>query len=187
MTDRNTPQVALPSPPVITLASRISAGAAVRMTGSTNPATGNNPFAINDMLAFPFVLSAATTIYKAFWQNGSVAGSSYALAVYNAEFVLLGQSTPTTGVTNNSTQVVTLAMKLPPGLFYCAMASDSGTVNRLFRWSVTTLGAGMWKSFGCWRQASVTVATLPNPAAPVACNNVGFPVYGLITRSGFDV
>ena len=34
---------------------------------------------------------------------------------------------------------------------------------------------------------SITVGSLPNPATPVACTAISFPLFGLITRTGFDV
>lgn len=180
-------QIPLPTAPVITFGSRHSLGATIRCTGIATPASGANPFAANDMLAFPFVLNDPTSINKVFWVNGSTASSNCSVAIYDADYVKLGETASTAQSGASVPQSVSLARKLNPGLYYLALAHDSATTNRLFRWSINTHGAGMWKMAGCWRQASVTLGTLPNPAVPVACNNIAFPVFGLITRTVFDV
>lgn len=187
MSDRgNDPIRDLPPPPVITIASRPAVGPGLGRINSGLAASGANPFAIGDMLAFSFVITAPTPIavVKAFWCNGTAAGGNYATAIYDADFVKIVQSASTGGSGNSVPQSVAMAAKIPAGLYYAALASDSATTQRLFRWSAS---APQWKAFGCWRQASVTLATLPNPATPVACTNVGFPVFGLITRTVFDV
>jgi hypothetical protein len=182
----NTPVSDLPVPPVITMASRLSIGAGVGRLGST-PVTGTSPFAANDMLAFPFTLPSLTSIYRGFWINGSTVGNSISMAIYDADYNLLAQTASTGQATISAPQSAVMTAKLSPGLYYCAMAHDSATTNHFVRWSVLTFGAGIWKMLGCWRQASVTLGSLPNPATPVACNNVGFPVCGLLTRSDFNI
>jgi hypothetical protein len=140
------------------------------------------------MLAFPFVLDVATSVNKMFWNNGSSVGGNYSTAIYDADFALLAQTASTAGAGSASVpQVVTLAARLGPGLYYAVLAHDSATTNRLMRWSIATLGAGYWKMAGCWRQASITLGALPATATPVACNNIAFPVFGLITRTVFDL
>lgn len=177
----------LPTAPVITLASRHSAGAAVRFSGAGGAASGANPFAANEMLAFPFTLTAPTLMNKVFWVNGSSVANNCSVGLYNADFELLAE-TASTGLSGASVpQVVTLTRRLSPGLYYLALAHNSATTNRLFRWSFATLGDEMWRILGCWRQASITLGALPATATPVACNNVGFPLFGLITRTVFDV
>lgn len=179
---------ALPTSPIITPISRHSLGGALVKAGAGTVASGANPFASNEMLAFPFVLTAPiTTVNKVFWLNGSAAGGNLSAAIYNADFTLLVQIASTGGASNSVPQVVSLAAKLAPGLYYAALASDNGTTNRLGRWSLATTGAGFWKMAGCWRQASITVGSLPATATPVACSNIAFPLFGLITRTVFDV
>lgn len=182
----NVPVRDLPAPPVITIASRVSVGAALGKFGAPQPASGGSPFAANDMNAFPFILTAPTKIEKAFWVNGSAAGSNYASAIYDADYNKLIQSASTGGTGNSVPQAVAMAIKLPAGLYYCALATDASVTDRLFRWVLATTGPGFFKMFGCWRQASVTLATLPNPATPVAINLAAYGLHGLITRSVFD-
>lgn len=176
--------VRTPTPPVITLASNAVVD---KISIGGTAATGANPFAANEMLAFPFVLTSLTRIEKVFWVNGSSASSNCSIAIYNADYVLLNQTASTAQSGASAPQPIALATKLSPGLYYCALAHDSATTNRLFRWSITTTGAGFWKMMGCWRQASITLGSLPATATPIACNNVGFPLFGLITRTVFDV
>lgn len=179
----------LPSSPTIHLGSRHGVGAGMRLhSTASGPASGANPFAVNDMLAFPFMLSApSTSINKAFWVNGTAAGGNSSVAIYDADFVMLAQSASTGGSGASVPQSVACTAKLGPGTYYCALAHDSTTSGRFFRWTVATTGAGFWMLAGCWKQSSVTVGALPNPATPVACTDVGFPLFGLITRTVFDV
>lgn len=178
----------MPTAPVITIGSRHSLGQSTRMSASGAAASGATTFAANDLLAFPFTLTAPiTNIYKAFWLNGSVPAGNFSVGVYDADYVLLGQTASTAAGTASLPSAVTLALKLRPGLYYCGLAHSTTGTNEVFRFTVTTLGAGFWKMFGCWKQASVTLATLPNPATPAAYSNVGFPIFGLITRTVFDV
>lgn len=189
MTDRaNIPYRDMPTPAVITIASRVSVGAGLRASGLATPASGASPYAALDLLAFPILLTAPTYIYKAFWVNGATVGGNTSVGIYDADYRLITQTASTLNSgTASLPQAVTLVTKLPVGLYYVAMAHDSATTAHYFRWSLATLGIGFLKMLGCWRQASVTLATLPNPAVPVVVNNIAFPVYGLITRSGFDV
>lgn len=190
MTDRvHIPVAIMPSPYVITMHGRCSAGAAIARTGTTISASGTNPFNANEQLAFPFQLDCPTTIYKAAWMNGSAAGGNFSVAVYDADFKLLAQTASTAGSGNSVPQVAALTstVKLPPGLYYAALAHDSTTNNRVHRWTVTNVGTLMWNGMGCWREGSVTVGSQPATATPVACTNVGFPHFGLITRSGYDL
>jgi hypothetical protein len=181
----------LPTEMVITIASRTGAGGAMVRIGPGAPASGASPFTANDMLGFAFRLTAPSTpIYKGFWLNGSAAGGNTAVAIYDAAFTKLVQTASTAGSGNSVPQSVAWSggtIKLGPGLYYAVLAHDSATTNRFFRWSIATTGAAYWKALGCFRQASITVGSLPATATPVVCNNVAFPVFGLITRSGFDV
>jgi hypothetical protein len=183
----NVPLLALPVPSVVTAASRIAIGSGLVRIGATNPSSGASPFTSGDMLAYPFVLTAMTTIYKGFWVNGTSAGNNAVVAIYDADYNLLVQSAPTGLSGTSAPQAVTMVAKLPAGQYYCVLAHDSGTTNRFFRYSINTIGASMWRSFGCWKQASTTLASLPNPATPAACTNIAFPMFGFITRSNFDV
>lgn len=178
---------ALLTAPVISPASRHSMTAGMSLVALSTVGSGTNPFSANEMLAFPFVLNADTSVNKVFWLNGSAASSNCSVAIYNADFVLLGQTASTAQSGASVPQSVSLACKLSPGLYYAALAHDSATTNRLFRWSQATTGVGVWKMAGCWRQASITLGSLPSTATPVAYTSVGFPVFGLITRTVFDV
>lgn len=180
--------IGLPTAPLIHLASRHSLGSGLARTGTATFGSGASPFAANDMLAFPFVLTTRTPIAKLFWWNGTSAGGNTSMAIYDPDFVKLVQTSSTANSGSSVPQAVALTnIRLDPGLYYCAIAHDSATTNRYFRWTITTGGVGMWKFAGCWRQASVTLATLPTTATPVACNNIAFPVCGLITRTVFDL
>lgn len=174
----------MPTFPVIMPASECALGSYVERAGG-EATSGANPFAANEMIAFPFRLTAPVTpVNKGFWLNGSSAGSNYSMAIYNADYVRVVQSASTGGSGANVPQAVSLTAKLSPGLYYCALASDAATTNRLFR---VASNAPTWKVLGCWKQASITVGSLPSTATPVAYTATTMPIYGLITRTVFDV
>lgn len=180
----------LPSWPIITL-ERVnhSVGAdGVIWISTVAAASGASPFdAANEMLAFPFVLWQTTPMNKVWVYNGSSPGDNFSIGLYDADFKLLAETASTGGSGASDAQTVTLQRKLSAGLYYLALAADNATTNRYFRWTVATLGASYWKMFGCWKQASITLGALPNPATPVACTNIAFPYFGLITRTVFDL
>lgn len=192
MTDRSprTGTIPLPSRPIITMErGDHSIGAdGLSGLGSASAASGASPFnAANEMVAFPFVLWKPTEIFKGFVYNGSSAGGNFSLAIYDADFNVCAQTASTGGTGASAPQTVSLPAKLAAGSYYVAMAADNNTTNRYFRWTIATVGAGLWKMCGCWRQASITVGSLPSTATPVAYTNVAFPLFGLITRSNFDL
>lgn len=182
----------LPAPPLITLASRCALGGAISRTGAGAAASGVSPWsdAANCLLAFPFVIEQQTGFYKGFWVNGSAAGGNSQVAIYDEAFALLTSNTSTAGSGASVPQSVVWAsgsvpLLLPPGLYYAAMAHDATTTNQVFRWSVGTAG-NFWQAMGCWRQSGITLSALPSTATPGDMTNVGFPVFGLVTRTVFD-
>jgi hypothetical protein len=180
----------LPTAPTITLASRHSAGMMTRLANLGVVASGVSPWsaAANDLLAFPFTLTApVTNINKVFWVNGTAAGGNTSIGIYDANYVLLAETASTAGSGNSLPQVVSLPLRLGPGLYYCAIAHNATTTNRFYRWSLATVGNGFLKAMGCWRQASVTVGALPATATPTVCTNIAFPLFGTINRTVFDV
>jgi hypothetical protein len=183
----------LPTAPTITLASRHAGGGGgnmIRLVSPGAPASGVSPWsaAANDLLAFSFTLTAPiTNVNKVFWINGSAAGGNTSIGIYDADYVLLAQTASTAGSGNSLPQVVSLPLRLGPGLYYCAIAHNATTTNQFQRWSLATTGTAFWKMMGCWRQASVTVGALPATATPTAITNIAFPVFGTINRTGYDV
>ena len=179
----------MPSHPIIAMerAFHSVGGGAIDLLGTTVASSGASPFTANDMLAFPFVVWATTQIYKGWVLNGTSAGGNFSIGIYDADYNRVAQSASTGGSGNLAPQMVTLSAKLSAGLYYVAMAADNATSDRYSRWSVATIGAIHWKMMGCWRHASITVGSLPDPATPVVCSNVAFPYFGLITRSAFDM
>lgn len=188
MSDRgNRPPGALPSPPVIMFASRNAAGASIRPQMSVAPGSGSGPFSVaNEVQSFPFVLSApSTSINKGFWLNGSSAGSTSSISIWDADFNKIIESATATGSGNSVPQMVALAVKLPPGLYYCGLAHNSTTTNHFFRWQGSF--TGNWAMMGCWKQGSITVGSLPATATPTAPTAGTWGVFGLTTRTVFDV
>jgi hypothetical protein len=179
----------LPTPPVITMGSRNSVAGCTTRPNQTVPASGTNPFnAANEMVAYPFCITDTVTVYKGFWVNGSSIGGNSSLAIYNSENVQLVQSASTLNAGASSPQSVAMQVSLSPGVYFAAMASNTGTTtNRYFRWSIATTGAVFWRAYGCWRQAGITLGSLPATATPVGYTNIAMPIFGLITRSNFDV
>lgn len=177
------------SPPTITPASRLSIGGAMRMSNPGAPATGASPFAGNDILAFPFTLETDTTFYKGFWVNGSSAGGNSEVGIYDEAFNKIVTTGSVAGSGNSAPQAaaLTATTALPSGFYYAIMAHSVSTTNQIQRWSVTTFGTGLWQAAGCWRQASITLGSLPATATPADIANDGFPLFGLITRSAYDV
>lgn len=182
----------LPSPPTIHFGSRIAAGGyALARSGAGAPASGVSPWsdAANTVIAFPFTLEATTTFYKGFAVTGSAAGSNFNIGLYDENYALLASTGSVSGGAVASVPVVgalTATVRLPPGLYYAGMLSNATTTNRWHRWSVATLGTGFWMGCGCWKYAD-DVTTLDATATPADLTNVAFPLFGLITRSVFDV
>lgn len=180
----------LPSPPVITLGCRLGIPS-MRSMVNTGATSGASPWsdAANCLLAFPFVLEApTTTFYKGFWCNGSAAGSNAEVGIWNEAYEKITTTGSVGGSGNNVPQSAALAstVTLPPGLYYAGMASNSTTTNRYMRWSVTG-NLRFMTLLGCWRQSGITLGSLAATATPGALTNAGWPLFGLITRSGFDV
>ncbi len=182
----------MPSPPTITPASRCAIGTTVSRFATTNaPATGISPWsdAADTVLAFPFVLEQTTPFYKVFWLNGSgTIGGTRDIAIYDAAFNFIvgtGAATSATGVNAIQTIALTATTTLPPGLYYAGMGCSVTTTNNVIRWSIATIGIALWMAAGCWKTTDANPINLN--ATPADLTNVAFPIFGLITRSGFDV
>lgn len=178
-------------PPLISLVSRCSAGGAMMRFGIGAVASGASPWsdAANCLLAFPFVVESPTLVNKFFWTNGASVGGNSEIVLYDAAFAKVGTSTGSVAGSGagvpQSTAPTGGAFTIPPGLYYAAMAHDATTTGQLVRWSAGTAG-NFWQAMGCWRQASITLGSLPATATPGDMTNVGFPLFGIITRTVFD-
>lgn len=181
----------MPSPPVITLGSRGSLGSAVRVSNTSSAASGVSPWsdAADTVLAFPFVIETQTVFYKGFWVNGSgTLGGTRDVAIYDDTYkFIVGTGAATAPVGASVPQVVafTATTTLPPGLYYAGMGCSVTTTGNQFRWSVATIGTQLWQAAGCWKFADANPLNLD--ATPADLTNVAFPLFGLITRSVFDV
>lgn len=182
----------LVSPPIISPASRLSFGGALSRLGVGAAASGASPYsdAANAMLAFPFCLEVATTIQKGFLLNGTAGGGASEIGIYDDAFNRLCTTNTFTPAVNSvpTSQAMATVVTLPPGLYYGALAHGATTTGQLFRWSVATIGIGLWQSLGCFRQAAVTPGSpgLPATATPADITTISFPVFGFITRTVFD-
>jgi hypothetical protein len=184
---------ALPTPPMVTFASRCSLGMVRSISGAA--ATGVSPWsnAANALLAFPFVLEAPTTFYRGFWVNGSAAGGNSEVGIWDEDYNKICTTGSVAGSGNSVPQSTAFtggvfgSYGLPPGLYYAGMAHDATTTNQLFRWSVATHGAAAWQAEGCWREAGVTLGSLAATATPGDMTNIAFPLFGLITRADYTV
>jgi hypothetical protein len=181
----------LPSPPTITLSSRLALGGAISRMGVGAAASGISPWsdAADFVLAFPFVLEApSTTFYKGFWVNGTAAGGNSDVAIYDEAYSLITSTGSVGGTGNSVPQAAALGttVTLPPGRYYAGMSHSATTTNQLFRWSIATTGIAFWMAAGCWK-FSDNVPISSATATPADLTNVAFPVFGLITRSAFDV
>jgi hypothetical protein len=158
---------------------------------ATVPASGASPWsdAANCLLAFPFVLESQTTFYKGFWVNGSAAGGNTEVGIWDDAFNKLVTTGSVAGASNSVPQAAAFASSatptLSPGRYYAGIAHSATTTNQLFRWSAGTAG-NYWQALGCWRQSGITLGSLAATATPGDMTNAGFPLFGLITRSGFD-
>lgn len=178
------------SPPTITMSSRLAAGGGMVRAGAGGAASGASPWsgAADVVLAFPFVLESQTAFTKVFWVNGSAAGGTADVAIYDDAYrLIVGTGAATTCVGNNVPQAVALTATttLPPGLYYAGMTKNDTTTGRVFRWSLATTGAAFWQALGCWKSTDAGPINLD--ATPADMTDVAFPVFGLITRSVFDV
>lgn len=181
----------LASPPVITAASRLALGGSLHgvVANRTGAASGASPWsdAADTVLAFPFVLESDTSFYKVFWVNGSgTLGGTRDVAIYDDAFSFIvgtGAATAASGVSVPQVVALTATTKLPPGLYYAGMGCSVTTTGNQLRW-VAGL-ASLWQAAGCWKFADANPINLN--ATPADMTNVAFPLFGLITRSGFDV
>lgn len=183
---------ARPSPMVITAGSFNAIGPSMsRVLSGGVPASGVSPWsdAANSMLAFPFWLAAPTTIYKVFWVNGSAAGGNSSIGIYDAESLAkLVECASTAGSGNSVPQAVDVTdTTIGPGMYYAAMAHDATTTNQLFRWSTGASAGAHFQALGWFKHASVTLGNLPATATPADLTNIAVPLFGVITRSVFDV
>lgn len=183
---------ALPSPPVITIASRLSLGHALLRTATATAASGASPWsdAAGTVLAFPFILERDTTFYKVFWVNGAgTIGGTRDVAIYDENYnLIVGTGAATSASGTSVPQVVALSATtmLPPGLYYAGMGCSVTTTGNQFRWSIATAGIELWMAAGCWKYADANPIS-DATATPADITNIAFPVFGLITRSVFDV
>lgn len=178
----------LPSPPTIVPGSRVSCTPMRSLT--SGPASGASPWsdAANTILAFPFVLEATTTIYKGFAVTGASPGSNFEVGILDASYNKIVSSGTTAGGAVASVPVMAdlTDTTLPPGLYYTAMSCDATTTGRWTRWAPTN-GIAYLMSLGCWKQAAAGPGSFPTTATPADLTNLAFPLFGLITRSVFDV
>lgn len=182
----------MPSPPTITAASRLSLGAAIRgFSASASAGSGASPWsdAANTVLFFPFVLEATTTFYKGFAVTGASPGSNFEVGIVDDAYAKITSSGTIAAGAVASVPVVAdfTDVKLPPGLYYAGMSCDATTTGRWTRWSLATIGAAFWAGMGCFKHAAGAPGSFPSTATPADYSNSGFPLFGLITRSVFDV
>ncbi len=179
----------LASPPIITLASRCSAGGAISRLGLGAAASGASPWsdAANCLLAFPFVIESPTTFYKGMWVNGGSVGGNSEVGLWDASFnkIVTTGSIAGSGASVPQSTALSSTVTMPPGLYYAGMAHDATTTGQLIRWSVATIGIALFQGLGCWRQSGITLGSLGATATPGDLTNVAFPVFGLITRTVF--
>lgn len=182
----------LPSPPTITPASRLAlTGTFLYKAVSATAGSGISPWsdAANTLLAFPFVLEVQTTFYKGFCMTGSAAGGNFEVGILDDSYAkIVSSGSVSAGVTASVPVVADFTdVTLPPGLYYAGMSSSITTTNAWTRWSVGTVGIALWMSVGCWKMAASGPGSFPTTATPADITNVAFPLFGLITRSVFDV
>jgi len=178
------------SPPVITLLSRLSL-APVRSISTSTFASGTSPWsdAANTLLAFPFVLEAQTTIYKGFAVTGAgTISNNFEIGILDADYnKLVSSGSVSAGSTVNIPVMADITDTiLPPGQYYAGMSCSVTTTGQWFR--LAGVNNFAWQALGCWKQASAGPGSFPSPTAtPADLTNVAFPLFGLITRSVFDV
>lgn len=180
----------LDSPPLITLGSRLAAGAGLRMLGAGAASSGASPWsdAANSVLAFPFVLEKQTTIYKGFGVTGTSPSGNFEVGIFDDAFAkIVSSGSVAAGAVASIPVMADLTdTTLSSGLYYAGMSFDATTTNRWFRWSVATTGTAFWQLLGCFKHASAAPGSFPSTATPADMTNVAFPLFGLITRSVFD-
>lgn len=182
-----------PSPPIISPACRLSLGCQLLRFTFNSPASGASPWsgAANVLKAVPFVLEAKTTFYKAYWGMGAAGGTANReVGIWDDAYNKIVTTGAVAGDNSNSVpQVAALSatVTLPPGPYYMGMAFAATTTGTNHRWSLATLGTMNTRAMGLWAQASITLGSLAATATPVVHDNLAIPVFGLITRSVFDV
>lgn len=141
-------------------------------------ASGTWPVA-NAALYFPLRLERTFIVANIFWVNGATVLNTYHFdaGLYTPGGVRLASTGSTAQGTATSVQSVALAVTLPPGLYYLALACDttSATVHRLAH-SISSNRAS-----GALYQASAFVLPASATFATYAANYT--PVIGISSRS----
>lgn len=184
-----------PAPPIIHAGSQCALGAMAVGAAQTGAlVSGASPWsdAADFILCYPFVLDAPTPVYKVWWWNGSSVGSNYDIAIYDEGYNFIASTGASTAGSGSAglPQAVALSatVVLSPGRYYCGMVCNATTTNRVTRWSITTYGAGFWMAAGCFKSNATDTPPIASSAiTPADYTNVAFPVFGLITRTGFDL
>ncbi len=135
-------------------------------------------------LYYPVRIVAPGTIYQLFWQNGATVGTdTVQMALYLPDGTDGGPSTRIingTGIVSSGANVCQYDditnYPISPGNYWLALLS-SGTTTTFFRGSFATFGRGT----GIYSQLSL--ASLPNPAVPIASTIGYYAVCGLVMRS----
>ena len=151
--------------------------------GNFSPSSGAW-FAAQRALYYPVRVPMPGTVYKLFWLNGATVGTDTVQAgLYLPDGTDGGPSTRVingTGAVSSGTNACQYDditdFPIAPGWYWFALLS-SGTTTTVFRGNYANLGRGA----GIYMQSSL--ATLPNPAVPIASTTGVYAVCGLVMRS----
>lgn len=140
-------------------------------------------FSANDPILIPFVVNDPVTVYQLGWFNGSAAGDSVDVGIYNTSFARLISTGSQTGTGNSTYQFIDVAdTVLTPGYYYAAMVMSTTTANRCNFFNTNLVSA---LAMAGVLDSSTDALPLPDPITNMAAaaTAVSVPVLFIATRT----
>lgn len=182
------PNYAMPPPPVLSVLHPEVAGVVASGQGANVlfGATSQAWLAANTAYFFPFVMTAPATVYGFFFWVGATSTGHIDVGIYDWGKNLVSHAgTTTMSATTGTLQILDVTdFTLNPGRYLLAGACDttSGTV---FRPTTSPADELALSSGPVYEQTGLTLANLPDPAAPVVSANATpcYAAFGIQFRS----
>lgn len=164
-------------------APEFGASGIIRQTGSVSSGAW---FSANDPLAVPFALADGDVLGAFGWLNGSSAGDSVDVGVYDLAWNRIASTGSQTGSGSSVWQYQDITdVAIPAGRYYLVMARSSTTANRQTFYA-TTSSAMVMSFMGC-QDSATDALPLPNPLTNMAATATAtrIPVMGMMFRGPY--
>lgn len=153
------PTVAPLDPPAISTASLLGDN----NVNTTPPASGTW-YAANAAIYIPFRVARPQTVYRLAWANGSSAGNTHDIGIYDeAGTTKLVSSGATTGSGISVLQIINVAdTLLTPGLYWLAYMHSTTTANRVRFFTINGSATGAVGTMTSAREETLGASVLPS-------------------------